>query len=271
MPLLTDWLLLAKQHLTAQDARLLAQHVLGLTTEELLCASPTQSLTDAQLAQLNKLQALRQNHCPMAYILGGREFFGQRFAVNAHTLIPRPDSECLIERALALPIPQTILDLGTGSGCLIISLLMQWPQARGVAVDISPEALDVASLNAKNLGVADRLNFMLGDWAAGIEGSFDLIISNPPYITTQAMNELTPDVAQFEPHTALHGGDDGLGAYRQIIPQAKKLLAPQGHILFEIGYDQGQSVPLLAQAHGFNTAVFKDLSGHDRVVQLSLA
>jgi release factor glutamine methyltransferase len=247
------------------------QHGLHLSPEDVLRQAHTLNLTTAQLGLLNNLLAQRQTHQPMAQIVGGREFFGRWFAVTPHTLTPRPDSETLIEQALKLnPPPKTVLDLGTGTGCLIITLLAEWPQAQGMAVDSCLQALAVAAENAQALGVANRLKLCANNWADSIDGQFDLIISNPPYITQSAMAELAPDVAIFEPFQALCGGTDGLDAYRHILPQAKNLLSMHGTLLFEIGFDQGQAVATLGQAHGFNAAIIQDLAGHDRVVQLVL-
>jgi release factor glutamine methyltransferase len=267
---LQDWLMHARQTISPLDARLLAQFGLNLTPEDMLRQTPNLVLNATQLATLNNLLATRQANQPMAQILGGREFFGRWFKVTSHTLTPRPDSEILVEQALKLkPQPQTILDLGTGTGCLIITLLAQWPHACGVAVDICPQALAVAAQNADNLNVANRLQLRQGNWADHVVGAFDLIVSNPPYITQTAMATLDPDVANYEPFKALCGGPDGLDAYRYILPQAKKLLAPGGTLLFEIGFDQGQKIAALGLKFGFKTAIIADLSGHDRVVKFN--
>jgi release factor glutamine methyltransferase len=207
---------------------------------------------------------------PFAYIVGRREFWSLDFEVTRDVLIPRPDSETLVEAALKAfgqKPPQSIVDLGTGSGCLIVSLLTEWPGARGLAVDLSPAALNVARRNAARLGASGRLDFACADFATLEAGPFDLVVSNPPYIPSALIATLEPDVAAFEPGLALDGGADGLAAYRAIARVLPALLAPQGKAMLEIGWDQASAVTQVLQNQGFAVQpVIKDLAGNDRVL-----
>jgi len=210
---------------------------------------------------------------PFAYIIGRREFWSLDFEVTRDVLIPRPDSETLVETALKAfgpTPPRSIVDLGTGSGCLIVSLLTEWPDARGLAVDLSPAALDVARRNAARLGTESRLDFACADFATLQAGPFDLVVSNPPYIASGVIGTLDPDVADFEPGLALDGGADGLDAYRAIARALPALLARRGLAMFEIGWDQASPVSQILQNQGFAVQrVVKDLAGNDRVIVAS--
>jgi len=218
--------------------------------------------------------ARRVTREPVCYILGVREFWSRDFEVSPAVLIPRPESETLVEealRTLKTAPPHRILDLGTGSGCLIISLLTEWPDCRGVAVDISPDALAVARRNAQRHGVANRLSCIEGDLAGPFEGRFDLVISNPPYIADDVVGSLDLDVRGFEPHLALKGGPDGLDLIRRVGAVLPAVLAPKGVALIEIGYDQGESAAQALQKQGLLvTRIVKDLGANDRVVVATL-
>lgn len=213
---------------------------------------------------------------PMAYILGEREFWGLPFKVSPAVLVPRPDSETVVEVVLALMPDKArawrILDLGVGSGCLLLTLLREYPQASGVGLDASPEALAVARQNAEALGVSDRVRLVSGDWrradwARGLGGRFDLVVSNPPYIESAAIEGLMPEVSRFEPKLALDGGRDGLDAYRLIAAAAPALVAAGGHVAVEVGDGQALDVQGLFAAAGlFPLAPWKDLGGIERVV-----
>ena len=208
---------------------------------------------------------------PVDSILGYRQFFGLAFKISKDVLSPRPETEILVETAREILAPLSsprILDLGTGSGAIIISILSELSAAEGVAVDISDPALKIARQNAVTHEVNSRLEFRCGSWFEPVPETFDLIVSNPPYITQAAMQQLSPEVANHDPHLALSGGEDGLTAYRTIIDGAGAHLNLAGHILLEIGYDQGASVSALLMAAGFsNVSIHKDLAGHDRMIK----
>jgi release factor glutamine methyltransferase len=249
------------------DARLLVEVASGLDRTAIL-ASPEQPLSSSQESALAQLTERRASHEPMAYILGHREFRSLDFAVRAGVLIPRPDTETLIEAVLELaPGARSILDLGVGSGCILLSLLDALPDARGIGVDRSAEALAMAAQNARRLGFAGRAGFLNGDWGTGLDGRFDVVVSNPPYIPSGDIPGLALDVRDFEPVGALDGGPDGLDAYRAIIAQLPRLLEPGGLIAFETGWDQAAGVQALLVAAGLSAlSVRQDLAGKDRVV-----
>lgn len=216
--------------------------------------------------------ARRATREPVAYITGRREFWSLDFEVSPAVLIPRPDSETLVETALQdlkhAP-PKRILDLGTGSGCLIVSLLTEWPTATAIAVDISPEALAVAKRNAARHAVAERIDFRHNDWAAAIDERFDLVISNPPYISNEVFEDLDPDVRDFEPATALKAGPQGLSAYERIARDLPALLQPEGLALFEIGFDQARTASGVFTKNGLEIVrIVRDLAHRDRVLVL---
>lgn len=257
------------------EARLLLAHAAAVTVEWLI-AHGRDVAPPAVVERLRDLAARRVRREPVAYILGEREFWGLPFKVSPAVLVPRPDSETLIEAALALlpdrAAPLQIVDLGIGSGCLLLTLLREFPNARGVGLDASAEALGVAAANAEALGVEARLRLVGGDWrqpgwAERLEGPFDLLVSNPPYIETAAIDGLMPDVARFEPRLALDGGLDGLAAYRILAGEAAGLVAPGGRVLIEAGAGQAPEISALLAKAGFVVeAPWKDLGGVDRIV-----
>lgn len=208
----------------------------------------------------------RAEHVPLQYIVGETEFMGLRFKVNSNVLIPRQDTETLVEEALKVVKPgMKVLDLCTGSGCIIISILHNVSEVEGYAIDISKQALNVAKENAKLNDVS--VMFERSDIFDHVTGTYDVIVSNPPYIPTMEILKLMPEVQTFEPMEALDGKEDGLYFYRKIIAEAENYLNPQGHLLFEIGYDQGEAVSALMEEAGFrDVQVIKDLAHHDRVV-----
>jgi release factor glutamine methyltransferase len=259
------------------EARLLLARAAGLSTEQLIARGNEPAPAAVALA-LRELTARRVQREPMAYILGEREFWGLPFKVSPAVLVPRPDSETLIEAALALLAdrarPWRILDLGLGSGCLLLTLLHEFHAARGVGLDVSEEALAVARTNAAALKVADRAELVLGDWRqpgwrTEVGGPFDLLVSNPPYIEAASIAGLMPEVSRFEPKLALDGGADGLAAYRAIAAEAPRLVVPGGRLLLEVGEGQAAEVYAIFQSTGFAPEpAWKDLGGIDRVVSL---
>ncbi|EPX79202.1 peptide chain release factor N(5)-glutamine methyltransferase [Litoreibacter arenae] len=225
------------------------------------------ALAREQGKELADLVARRATHEPFSHIAGHRAFWNHEFFVNADVLDPRPDTETLVEAALSLPF-DTVLDLGTGSGCILFSILAERPSTTGTGTDISADALTVAQRNADHIGVADRMTLIKSDWFAEVEGHFDLITSNPPYITEAAYAELHPTVHRFEPRIALTPGGDGLNPYRVIAAQAADYLTSEGYVLVEIGFDQGDSVQAIFRAQGWrDVACIPDLNGKDRVIR----
>jgi release factor glutamine methyltransferase len=260
------------------EARLLLAHAAGLSAEQLI-ARGTEPAPAGVAKTLRALAARRVGREPMAYIVGEREFWGLPFKVSPAVLVPRPDSETLIEAALVLmpdrQRPWRILDLGLGSGCLLLALLREYPAAGGVGLELSGDALAVASANAEALDVAGRAELMLGDWRQPhwherLGGPFDLIVSNPPYVEAGALDRLMPEVARFEPKLALDGGPDGLAAYRYIATAAAALMASSGHLLVEIGAGQALEISKIFASAGLVAPVrWKDLGGIDRVISLT--
>lgn len=253
----------------ARDARLLLAHALQITPDRLTLhlhdALPPQAAT--HFARMITARLTRQ---PVAQIIGHRLFWGRPFRVTPDVLDPRPETETLIIEALKFPA-STVLDLGTGTGAILLTLLAQWPAARGTATDISPAALAVAKGNAQSLGLADRATFTLSNWFDTIPHRFDLITSNPPYIAEDEMPHLSPDVLNHEPRIALTPGGDGLDAYRAIAAGAPAHLTHGGRILVEIGPTQGPAVTALFLAAGLHSpATLTDLDGRDRVVSATL-
>ena len=256
----------------ALDARLLLQEAAGLSHSG-IAAEPERRIEAAAISTFEAFITRRQRHEPVSRILGQREFYGRPFRVTSDVLDPRPDTETLIEAALALAHPPAcILDLGTGSGAIIVTLLAELPGATGLATDLSAAALEVARGNAEALGVASRLAFAEGPWWAPVAGRFDLIVSNPPYIPAAEIAGLSPDVGDFDPHLALDGGADGLEPYRRIAAGATIHLNPGGRVLVEIGAGQAPDVEGLFQAHGFaSDSAHSDLGGHVRCLVFRLS
>jgi len=252
------------------EARLLLCHVLGVETQ-ILIGYPERDISQNDLDRLERLLKRRESREPMSHILGEREFWSLPFKVTKDTLTPRPDSETLIDAVLRY-IPDMmqklrVLDLGTGTGCLLLSVLSEYQQASGLGVDISPAALDVAKENARNLGLETRCDFRLCDWGAGLSEKFDLILSNPPYIALCDKKMLAPEVVKFEPDSALFAGPDGLDDYRKLALTLGELLRDDGLVVLEIGINQGDAVSELMEKAGFCVLERpKDLSGIERCV-----
>lgn len=247
------------------DGRRLLAHAMGLAPDRLTLHLPDE-MTGAQGGVFEAALLARMARQPVSQIIGSRAFFGLDFRVTPDVLDPRPETELLVEAALARPFVN-MLDLGTGTGCVLLSCLAGMKTARGLGTDLSPAALAVAEGNAVALGLEARARFQLSDWYGAVEGRFDLITSNPPYITEAEMAALAPEVRDWEPHLALTPGGDGLASYRAIAAGAGARLMAGGRILLEIGPTQAAAVSALLGAEGFGAIeVMRDLDGRDRVV-----
>ena len=260
------------------DARLLLSHVTGMSMAKII-ALGTQNLDNETRTELEHLVLRRVAREPVSRILGVREFYGRRFSISSATLDPRPDSETIIEAALDLVRAEgwsdkevSILDVGTGSGCLLLTLLAELPRATGLGTDISCAALNVAKDNAAMLGLSHRAQFRETDLLTGITNTFHLVVSNPPYIPSKDICTLNPEVFEYDPRLALDGGADGLSAYRTLAHGISSVIS-DGWVLFEVGYTQARVVAdmLLRANSGFdpeNCHILRDLGGHERVVAI---
>lgn len=249
------------------DARLLLEYVCGTDRNHLIVYG-SEPVGEEELQRYQTLLAQRADRIPLQYLTGVQNFMGLDFLVNEHVLIPRQDTEILVEEALRhLHDGMHILDLCTGSGCILISLLRYSNDCRGLGADISPEALTVAEENAKRLVPEEEIEFIKSDLYERVEGMFDVIVSNPPYIPTGVIESLMPEVREHEPRLALDGCEDGLIFYRRIINESRAHLKGGGMLFFEIGFDQGAAVRELMEQAGFlEVKVSKDYAGLDRVV-----
>lgn len=258
----------------ALDARMLLLDALEIEPAELIMR-PDAPLTQAQAETLNAF-AVRRLACePVARILGVREFWGLPFRLSPETLVPRPDTETVVETALALvPDRNTalrIVDFGTGSGAILTALLHELPRAEGIGIDLSEAAARTARDNAQANGVGPRALFAVGHWAQALDGCFDLVVSNPPYIPSPVVATLDPEVRDYDPGLALDGGEDGLDPYRVLLAEAERLLSPGGLMVLEIGFDQADAVSRLAAAQGLETVrLARDLSDKPRCMALKL-
>tara|TARA_R110002096_G_scaffold350602_1_gene543801 strand:- start:794 stop:1624 length:831 start_codon:yes stop_codon:yes gene_type:complete len=250
----------------AGDARLLLAHAMAIAPDRLILHLPD-ALTDNAAATFEDAMVARLARQPVSQIVGGRDFWGRRFIVTPDVLDPRPDTEALIADALTAPFTR-VLDLGTGSGAILLTLLAERGGTMGQGVDLSAPALDVARRNAEHLGLAARVDLRASDWFGAVTGDFDLIVANPPYISADEMLGLAPEVRDWEPHLALTPGGDGLDPYRIIAAQAPRHLRPGGRLIVEIGPTQGQAVAAMFRAAGLRAvAVLPDLDRRDRVVR----
>jgi release factor glutamine methyltransferase len=253
----------------ALDARMLIETATGVTRVDIL-TDPYRELSADAVARADALIARREAREPVSHIVGYRDFWLHRFAVTADVLTPRPETEFLVEAALEhIPkgAPRRVLDLGVGSGAILLSILSERPLATGIGVDVSAAALAVARRNAEALGLSDQAVFIEGSWDVGLEGQFDVIVSNPPYIRTGALGLLDPEVGKYEPHLALDGGPDGYDAYRAVLAAAARLLKPGGFFAVELGQGQAEGVWAHADAAGLRPdAVRDDLAKIPRVL-----
>lgn len=254
------------------DARYIIEERAGLNWSDII-AYPEKELSDQQIELIQKDIAERLSGKPVSRIYGQREFWGLPFKVSKDTLDPRPDTETIIDVALQRfekNTPIRILDMGTGTGCILIALLSEFPNASGVGADLSGQALKVARHNANANVVDSRISFVQGSWFEPVEGVFDLIVSNPPYIRSDVIPELSPEVKNHDPILALDGGETGLAPYEIIFSDIKKFLKAGGIGLFEIGYDQKDDVMRLAEESSFpQRSVHIDMAGNPRVVEIS--
>lgn len=254
----------------ARDARVLLAHAARVDATRVTLIAPEDLAPDIG-ERYEQLIALRAIRVPVSHLVGERQFYGRRFKISADVLDPRPETEALIESALSQPYSR-VLDLGVGSGCILVTLLAENPQATGVGVDLSEAACLQASANAVLHNVQNRAEILRSDWFGAVSGSFDLIVSNPPYIAQDEMPELQAEVRQHEPEMALTDGGDGLGAYRSIAAKAAEHLLPGGRLLLEIGPTQADAViALLVDAGLGEPGVIQDLDGRPRVIRARAA
>ncbi len=246
------------------DARYLLEELTGWSLAQFFLHQEERADQDSIAAYREQIRK-RSRHIPLQHLTGQQEFMGLSFQVNEHVLIPRQDTEVLVEKLLPLVSGKRVLDVCTGSGCIAISLAKLGKPLRVDAVDLSREALEAANINAETL--AAEVTFAQGDLLQNVQQTYDVIVSNPPYIATETIRALMPEVREHEPMLALDGGIDGLVIYRRLIPQAWEHLDEDGQLWMEIGYDQGESVPALMKECGFDQVhCYQDLAGLDRVV-----
>ncbi|MGZ2258135.1 peptide chain release factor N(5)-glutamine methyltransferase [Roseobacter sp. A03A-229] len=249
----------------ARDARVLLAHAAKVDAARVTLIAPEDIAPDIA-ERYDNLVALRAVRVPVSQLIGAREFYGRSFEISRDVLDPRPETEALIEAALSEPF-ERVLDLGTGSGCILVTLLAERPLAQGIGVDVSEAACLHASANAARHEVADRTRILQSDWFEAVEGRYDLIVANPPYLAAEEMRDVQPELRDHEPRLALTDEQDGLSAYRVIAAQSQGYLSAQGRVLVEIGWQQGPAVTAIFRAQGWGeVAILPDLGGRDRVV-----
>jgi len=253
-----------------RDARILTAFAFEIPISE-LSLNINEHVSEKIIAKLEKLTLRRIDREPISKILGRREFWGRSFSINENVLDPRGDTETLIDFVIEKPV-KSILDLGTGSGAIAITLACEWKEVHVTATDISEDALALAKTNAEKFNVQNKIHFLKSDWFESVKGSFDLIISNPPYIGLIEQDEISAEVIKYDPKISLFAGRDGFNAYKIIIPNLRKFLNPDGLVVLETGSSQGIQIKNMMNAAGFiDTKIVKDLSGKDRLVAAKLA
>jgi len=254
----------------ARDARILTAYALQIPISE-LSLKFNEQVSEEMTSKLEKLILRRTHKEPISKILGRREFWGRTFSINENVLDPRGDTETLIEFVIEKPV-KSVLELGTGSGAIAITLACEWKEVHVTAIDISEEALSLAKSNAEKFNVQNKIDFFKSDWFEAVKGSFDLIISNPPYIGLIEKDEIATEVIKYDPEIALFAGRDGLDAYKKIIPNLEKFLNLDGFVVLEIGAHQSNQVKNMMNVVGLiDTQIVKDLSGKDRLVASKFA
>ncbi|MFC5066844.1 peptide chain release factor N(5)-glutamine methyltransferase [Flaviflagellibacter deserti] len=260
---------MARRDTPELDARVLLKEALKLSDTDVITKLDDPASPEGVVA-FNCMVARRVRGEPVARIIGHREFWGMRFDLGPETLVPRPDTEILVESALAAfrrAPPKRVLDLGTGTGCILISVLSEFPEAAGVGVDKSERATAVARKNAERLGMNGRARFVVGDWASSLDGRFDLIVSNPPYIARGKIADLDVEVSVHDPHLALDGGSDGLHAYRRVAEESARLLPEGGVVIVELGEGQEKDVASIMREAGLKPEkAAPDLAGIPRAL-----
>ena len=253
----------------ARDARILTAFALEIPISELSLKIDEQ-VSEQIINELEKFILRRIDREPISKILGRRDFWGRTFSINENVLDPRGDTETLIDFVIEKPV-KSVLELGTGSGAIAITLACEWKEVHVTAIDISEDALSLAKINAEKFNVQNKIHFLKSDWFETVRGSFDLIISNPPYIGLVEQDEIAAEVIKYDPQIALFAGRDGLEAYKRIIPNLAKFLNPDGLVVLETGASQSNQVKNMMNAVGFIDAkIVKDLSGKDRLIAAKL-
>jgi release factor glutamine methyltransferase len=249
----------------ARDARILLAHAASVDAARITLIAPEEIAPEIS-ERYEHLVSLRAVRVPVSHLVGERAFYGRGFKVSREVLDPRPETESLIEAALGAPF-ERVLDLGTGSGCILVTLLAERDTATGVGVDLSEGACLQASANAVLHGVAERAQIVQSDWFEAVEGRYDLIVSNPPYLAQSEMAAIAPELALHEPAMALTDGEDGLSVYRLIAERAQQYLTAQGRVLTEMGWQQGADVRAIFESAGWaDVVILPDLDGRDRVI-----
>ena len=253
----------------ARDSRILTAYALGVPISD-LSLKMNEQVSEKIISKLEKLIKRRINKEPISKILGRREFWGRSFSINKNVLDPRGDTETLIEFVIEKPV-KSVLELGTGSGAIAVTLACEWKEVHVTAIDISEDALLLAKINAEKFNVQNKIQFLKSDWFDAIDGIFDLIISNPPYIGLKEKDRILDEVIKYDPEISLFAGNEGLDAYKRIIPNLARYLKPDGFVVLEIGASQSNQVTNMMNAVGFaNTKIVKDLSGKDRLIATKL-